>query len=322
MKNILALLLLNGILALPSAHAQDALSKGTAALQSMTGCYLVDYHYAETESLKPGYSRDSRVYEVNQNKSVKEWIFAENISPTRLRLQHILFATTLSGEVMDGSYLRHQAEDWEFNAPFLYDFTGPSHWTVKNLAATPSLWTRRITNLDDGLRYQCAASFHFENHYPTWSCDNYAPIPGRETRDMGRKDYNALARSTTVVAYGNSWLERQANIKILDANGSKSPLAKELGKNWYVRLPDLDCAGAKAWAEPQKTFWTVLRESWDRVFTGDRDFVEKPVPGSAGRYSDILNIEEQYSSQDLNDASVRMATEDAIQAIINKYRGN
>jgi hypothetical protein len=57
------------------AGADDRqLERGREALQSLAGCYLVDYSYVETESLKPGYVRDSRVYDVNRDKSVKEWI--------------------------------------------------------------------------------------------------------------------------------------------------------------------------------------------------------------------------------------------------------
>ena len=49
----------------------------------------------------------------------------------------------------------------------------------------------------------------FDTAYPEWTCSNHAPIPGRETRDMARADYQALDRTTRIVAYGTSWLERQ-----------------------------------------------------------------------------------------------------------------
>ena len=66
--------------------------------------------------------RDPRVYDVNRDKSVKEWITAETLSPRRVRLQRILFAADLAGAVRTESLLRHQSEDWERDAPFLYDF--------------------------------------------------------------------------------------------------------------------------------------------------------------------------------------------------------
>jgi len=56
------------------ASADDQLDRGRKAIRAMTGCYLVDYSFVETESFKPGYVRDPRVYDVNRDKSVKEWI--------------------------------------------------------------------------------------------------------------------------------------------------------------------------------------------------------------------------------------------------------
>jgi hypothetical protein len=92
--------------------AGDALDRGRRAVQSMAGCYLVDYSYVEVESLKPGYTRDARVYDVNRDKSAKEWITADALSPTRIRLQRILFLTDLGGAMREGSLIKHQSEDW------------------------------------------------------------------------------------------------------------------------------------------------------------------------------------------------------------------
>ena len=195
----LLLLALSLVFATSAQAQKDPLALGQKALHSMAGCYLVDFSYTETDSLKAGYAVDHRVYDVNRDKSVKEWIYIDDITPTRLRLQHVLFATELDGTLMDGSQLKHTGEDWEFQAPFLYDFTGPNTWAVKDIRSTnQGQWTRKITNLDDGLRYQCSAPWLATAAFPEWSCSNYAPIPGRETRDMARKDYDALDRTTRV----------------------------------------------------------------------------------------------------------------------------
>lgn len=311
------------------AHAQalDPLQLGQKTLHSMTGCYLVDFSYAETQSLKPGYTIDGRVYDVNRNQSVKEWIYIDDISPTRLHLQHVLFAVGLDGKVMDGSQLKHTGEDWDFQAPFLYDFTSANNWAVKDIRSTNAgQWTRKITNLDDGLRYQCSGAFNATTAYPEWTCnENYAPIPGRETRDMGRHDYDALVRNTRVIAYGNSWLERQDNTKTIDRGQGRIPLAKETGKNWYVRLPDSECQAARDFAEPRHAFWQLEREAWDQVLTGDRPFVEKPAaPGTPSRYFKISELEENTLNQkaDLNDATVRNGLIQQIQKIIADFRAN
>ncbi len=303
-----------------TAHAAGEKEIGERAIRSLTGCYLVDYSYTETESLKPGYQRDSRVYDVNQNKSVKEWIYATGEN-NKIRLQHVLFATDLQGQIMADSLLKHTGEDWEYEAPFQYEFTAPLRWEVKPLERGLGRWTRKITNLDDGLRYQCSAAW-LPSAYPEWSCDdNYAPIPGRETRDMGRKDYQALLRSTKIVAYGHSWLERQANTKMIHQEGVKTPLAKELGKNWYVRLPESDCDAAKAYISEWQPFWSLLQETWETVLVGDRAFYEKSLPGQS-RYMQMMAIGEEYKEKDLSNSSIRKEAQQKILALIQKFREN
>lgn len=313
-------LLLWGTIA-SAAPASPQLEAGRAAILKMAGCYLVDYSYTETEGLQPGYQRDSRVYDVNKDKSVKEWIYAEEITPSRIRLQHVLFAAGLDGQVIEGAMLKHTGEDWEFEAPFRYNFVSPQRWEVEDQRSLKDVWTRRVTNLDDGLRFQCAAPWNLQTSNPEWACGTFAPIPGRETRDMGRKDYNTMDRWNRVIVYSGSWLEREENTKVIQNASGRTPLAKELGKNWYVRLPDSDCESARSFAEPRKEFWRVIRESWDQVFTGDAPFVEKAIQGQPGRYPKIMALEEKYTKLNLQNPAIRAQAKKEIIALIEAYRG-
>jgi hypothetical protein len=320
-----ALMILPGVLlavavAALSAGADDSLARGSAAIRGMAGCYLVDYSYTEVESLKPGYTRDARVYDVNRDKSAKEWITAETLSPRRIRLQRILFLADLGGAIREGSLIKHQSEDWEYDAASLYDFVAPRTWQVRDLKATPGLWTRRVTNLDDGPRYQCAASWTGNTAYPEWTCTSYAPIPGRETRDMRRADYDTLDRTTRLVAYGQSWLERQDNVKTIHRDGVRTPLAREVGKNWSVRLPDSECGAARAFAAPRQAFWELVREVWDGVLNGAGPFVEAAPPGQPPRFVKMHEIEEDYVGRDLADPAVRRAARERIVKVIDAYR--
>jgi hypothetical protein len=314
------LLMLLGLATLAADAADDGLARGLAAIRSMTGCYLVDYSYVEVDSLKPGHTRDPRVYDVNRDKSAKEWITADAVSPSRVRLQRVLFLTDLAGAVRAGTEIRHQTEDWEYGAPFLYDFVAPRTWQVRDLKATPELWTRRVTNLDDGLRYQCAARWTADTAYPEWTCTSYAPIPGRETRDMKRSDYDALERTTRIIAYGQSFLERQDNVKTIQRDGEKSPLAREVGKNWSVRLPDAECEAARAFAAPRRAFWSLSREVWDTVLDGTAPFVEKAPTGQPPRFVKMYEVEEAYVGRDLSDPSVRREASERILKVIEAYR--
>lgn len=314
----LLLLIATGSVAVDAAA--DALARGLAAIRSMTGCYLVDYSYVEVESLKPGYTRDPRVYDVNRDKSAKEWITPDVVSPSRIRLQRVLFLTDLAGVVRAGTEIRHQTEDWEYDAPFLYELVAPRAWRVRDLKPTPGLWTRRVTNLDDGLRYQCAARWSDGTAYPEWSCSSYAPVPGRETRDMKRSDYDTLERTTRIIAYGQSFLERQDNVKTIHRDGAAVPLAREVGKNWSVRLPDAECEAARAFAAPRQAFWGVSREVWDGVLNGAGPFVEKAPAGQPPRFVKMYEVEDDYVGRDLSDPSVKRAASDRILKVIEAYR--
>jgi hypothetical protein len=310
---------------LAAAGADESpLSRGRQAIQGMTGCFLVDYSYVEVEDLKPGYVRDPRVYDVNRDKSAKEWITAEALSPHRIWLRRILFLADLEGRIRPGTEIRHQSEDWQYDARFLYEFVTPFRWEVRDLTATPGRWTRRVTNLDDGPRYQCAAPWSDDRAYPEWSCSNYAPIPGRETRDMGRSDYQALDRGTRIVVYGpaggGSWLERQDNVKTIDRDGVRTPLVRELGKNWYVRLPDAECDGARAFAAPREAFWALLRETWDGVLAGSGPFVERRPAGQPPRFVKMFELEEEATGKDLSDPASREQVRRRILEIIAEYR--
>jgi hypothetical protein len=313
---LLALVVATGLV----ARADDPLALGLKAIRSMTGCYLVDYSYVEVESLKPGYSRDERVYDVNRDKSVKEWITADVVSQHRVRLQRILFFADLGGVVRAGTEIKHQTEDWEYDAPYLYDFAAPRTWQVRGLKTTPGLWTRRVTNLDEGLRYQCAAPWTENTAYPEWSCTSYAPIPGRESRDMRRADYDALERTTRIVAYGGSFLERQNNVKTIQRDGARTPLVREVGKNWSVRLPDGECEAARAFARPRQAFWGLLRDVWDEVLNGASPFVETVPAGAPPRFVKINEVEDDYLDRDLSDPALRKAARERIMKIIDAYR--
>lgn len=302
-----------------SPEASASLESGRAAIHKMAGCYLIDYNYAETVALKAGYSPDPRIYDVNKDKSVKELIYAIETSPSEIRLQHILFATDLNGNYMQGSELRHQAEDWQFEAPYLYDFVSPAKWTVRDLRDLRGQWTRRITNLDDGLRYQCSAPWSTDKANAEWQCANYSPIPGRETRDMGRKDYNTLARDTRIVVYGTSWLERQNNIKTIHAaDGAREQLVKEEGKNWYVRLPDSECDPVRGFVKERSAFWNLLQTTWNEVLNGSEPFNEKVM--QPPRYARMMQIEANFLGKDLNDAAIRGSAKQQIMQVIEDYR--
>ncbi|SDE94687.1 DUF6607 family protein [Terriglobus roseus] len=321
--NALVKLVSLGLVSSVACAQMGQLEAGKKAIHARTGCFLVDYSFVETETLKPGYVRDNRVYDVNKDKSVKEWIIATEISPTRVKLQHVLQGVTLKGEHMPGGIIRHTGEDWSFNASSRFEYQGPNakgEDTWKTIQLEPNQWLRRVTSLDDGLRYQCSAAWTTDTEYASWKCDDMAPIPGREYRDMKRKDYQDLERSSKLVVYDTNWLEREANTKIVDADGVKTPLVKELGKTWYVRLPDAECKDAQEFASPRRVaFWDITREAWDEELAGVNAWSDaKTAKGKDSRYGRIADMEETWIRKDLSQPAVRAEAKDAVKKVIEE----
>ena len=113
---------------------------------------------------------------------------------------------------------------------------------------------------------------------------------------MGRSDYQTLQRTTRILVYGaaqgGSWLERQDNVKTIHSDSGRVPLVRELGKNWYVRLPDAECAGALIFAERRRDYWALLRQTWDGVLDGSGPFVERLPAGRPPRFVKMFEVED------------------------------
>lgn len=302
-----------------SAQGQSALEQGRNTLLRQTGCYVVDFSFTEVEALQPGYKIDERVYDTNSNKTTFELIVPITKSAQELRLQHILFVRDLEKGAVE-VMMKHEAEDWAFEPAFHYDFVGPDSWVAK-IGNTSGQWVRKITNLDDGLRYQCAGAWDFSKANPEWNCANFAPIPGRETRDMGRRDYNTLDRQTRLIVYGSSWVDRQNNVKtVMAANGQRTPLARELGRTWYVRQPDASCDEARAYAATKTAYWKALRETWEEYLSKGEDWREVARLGGVPRYAALFDVEDEYSDRLQADASLEAEVKTKIRAVIDAYR--
>jgi len=300
------------------AHADSTFNQGQSAILRQAGCYVVDYSFVEVQSLKEGYSRDERVYDTNSDKTTYELIVPIQKSPTEIRLQHVLFLKDLkTGEVK--GLMKHHAEDWSYEPAHYFEFISPGLWAAQT-GLGQGRWVRKTTNLDDGLRYQCEAAWSFDTFNPEWTCSNFAPIPGRETRDMGRKDYNTLDRKSRVIVYENSWVERQDNVKTILANGAKTPLAREQGRTWYVRQPDAACADAQAYAQSRKPYWSTLMEVWEEYLSDAQTYSEKSIVNGMPRFAAMYAVEEEFGDRLATEPALKDVVKAKIRQVIESYR--
>ena len=109
-------------------------------------------------------------------------------------------------------------------------------------------------------------------------------------------------------------------MKTIHTATGRAPLARELGKTWYVRLPDAECAVAVEFARERAPFWALLREVWDGVLTGDAPFVERTPPGQPPRFVRMFEVEEEFLGRDLTNPAVRSAARARILRVIDDYR--
>jgi len=293
--------------------------KDKEVILKQAGCFLIDYNFTEVEALKAGYQIDERVYDTNSDKTTYELIVPIEKNSNEIRLQHILFVKDLtSGEVQ--GMIKHQAEDWAYEPSFVFDFVTAGIWNPLELESNSGKWVRKITNLDDGLRYQCAAPWDHSKANPEWNCANFAPIPGRETRDMGRKDYQALDRNTRIISYDNTWVERQNNVKTILEGTNRIPLARELGRTWLIPQQKSACERAQEYFEERKDFWFVLMNVWEEYLLKNESFSEKARVNNESRYGKILGIEDKYYSTIGANSVDRENAKTEIRNVINEFR--
>ena len=283
-------------------------------IRKLSGCYQVDYTYSEIEPLLDTYRLDPRVYDATKRQDVYEYVVVVEDTEESIRLQHILMLKKLNGWFS----MKHHGEHWQANAPFRYHYMGENTWTP--VAIDEAGWTRTITSLDDGPRYSCQGVWDISGARNLWKCtETYSPIPGREYRDMGRKDYQGLTRSAQIQVYDWGWLERQENVKVTEAAGHKTPLVREEGKIFSIRVDDAFCAPARDFVAARKNYWDISRAVWSEVLDGGSDFTSLPLKGGERRYNELWRLESKYF-EGLSDAGIVDQVKTEMRSIIDSYR--
>src|SRR5690606_21583880 len=98
-----------------------------------------------------------------------------------------------------------------------------------------------------------------------------------------------------IISYGNSWIERQDNIKTIlsEKNGelTKTALAQELGRTWMVRQPEEACAEAQEFAEQKSSYWKALMEVWEEYLAEPKAFQEFSSIEGLSRYMAMYQVE-------------------------------
>jgi hypothetical protein len=253
-----------------------------AAINSLCGCFEIEFMYSETFAADSAYKLSAPYHE-----RALEWVTAEEASGGKFVFQHLL-------AINDKMVIKHWREDWEYQKDNRLSFTNAGEW--KKVKATPEQvkgqWTQSVWEVDDAPRYFGSSAWIQNDGKYYWENTADAPLPRREYTK--RSDYNILRRGNRIVISDTGWTHEQDNLKVLREAGKKDQvLAQEKGFNIYKKVADSRCAVAKAWWNDHKAFWNSVRKSWDVALANVNEVHLKKVidKKSLGKY--LSDMEEK-----------------------------
>lgn len=234
--------------------AQSKAERDRLAILAMQGEYVVDFHFAETVPLAPGYERrddkDSGGFEV---------VFVVEDSDERIVLQHLL--------VMPGGHvIKHWRQDWTWQAGERFEFVADQTWEVREIAAekTAGAWTQCVYEVSDAPRYCGTGKWNHRYGVSTWTSDrSWRPLPRREYTK--RDDYNALNAENRHTITPHGWTHEQDNTKtVREGRETAGTLVREFGFNDYRYIEGYDFGPAREYWERTGGYWARVRAAWDR----------------------------------------------------------
>ena len=259
------LIVLIGLLLTTSIYSQNKKKTDKDAIKKMCGCFEVTFNFAETFK----YSKNDE-YSPSKNYSTSglEWAQLVKDSKNNIIIQHIL----LVGNPTKPYIMKHWRQDWLYENKDFYIYDSNNKWTYKkkNKTQVKGQWTQKVYQVDDSPRYEGSASWVHVDGKSFWENKTSAPLPRREYSK--RNDYNVLLRGNRQEITKKGWVHDQDNFKIIREKGKKDEIiAMEKGINNYLRVNEKKCQAAKEWWEKNSKKWSDVRNSWNKVFSKNKD---------------------------------------------------
>ena len=259
------LIVLIGLLLTTSIYSQNKKKTDKDAIKKMCGCFEVTFNFAETFK----YSKNDE-YSPSKNYSTSglEWAQLVKDSKNNIIIQHIL----LVGNPNKPYVMKHWRQDWFYENKDFYIYDSNNKWTYKkkNKTQVKGQWTQKVYQVDDSPRYEGSSSWVHIDGKSFWENTTSAPLPRREYSK--RNDYNVLLRGNRQEITKKGWVHDQDNFKIIREKGKKDEIiAMEKGINNYLRVNEKKCQAAKEWWEKNSKKWSHVRNSWNKVFSKNKD---------------------------------------------------
>ena len=248
-----------------SIYSQNKKKMDKDAIKKMCGCFEVTFNFAETFK----YSLDDEyIPSKNYTTYGLEWAQLVKDSKNNIIIQHIL----LVGNPSKPYVMKHWRQDWLYENKDFYIYDSNNKWTYKkkNKSEEKGKWTQKVYQVDDSPRYEGSASWIHIDGKSFWENTTSAPLPRREYTK--RNDYNVLLRGNRQEITKKGWVHDQDNFKIIREKGKKDEIiAMEKGINNYLRVNEKKCQEAKEWWEKNSKKWSHVRNSWNKVFSKNKD---------------------------------------------------
>jgi hypothetical protein len=280
--------------------------KDRRAILAMAGAYRVSFDFLEVVGFTTGYS-PSRPYQ----SWGTEYVYVAEDEPNFISLQHIMvmYFKQEDGSVSEPMVMKHWRQDWQFEKPTEFVFTGNNIWERRALASSEvkGMWSQSVFQVDDSPRYESRGKWEHYANFSSWkSGKTWRPLPRRE--GSVRKDYHVLEGFNRHTITPSGWVQEEENMKlVLDQSGephSETPyLAKEIGVARYERVSDHDFKPGDIYWEKTGPFWRDVREVWSQLIAknssmsiskkGDGQFMFMPFFQRAQEIADGASYDSQ-----------------------------
>jgi hypothetical protein len=285
----------------------------------MAGAYRTSFDFIETI----GFTADYAPPPPYQSWGT-EFVYVVADEPGFVSLQHVLVMRFAGPDApTEPMVVKHWRQDWRYQDPNLYVYTGNQTWQRKRLepAAVAGTWSQAVFQVDDSPRYQAIGRWQHAAGHATWTSDEtWRPLPRREF--SVRDDYDVLTGTNRVTILPLGWVHEEDNLKaVLDANGNVDAeipyLAREAGVNRYEHIDGIDFSAGDDYWQSTAPFWRSVRDAWAARFaTHERLSVRNPEDAPP-LFQATFELADRFAGEAFDAAAARRAIDETLDRYVD-----
>lgn len=268
------------------------------SILAMAGEFRVRFAFDETAALAPGYATREP-----KRSGGTEWVEVIEDRGDFISLQHIL-VMKFDDEV---HVVKHWRQDWQYQPDHILSFHGGGRFEREAVSAEAAAghWAQTVYEVDDAPRYAGLGTWSHADGMDAWTSEpTLRPLPRREYTT--RSDYQAILATNRHALTPAGWIHEQDNTKlVIDADGTRHAIAREVGTNSYNRIGDFDFSAGRDYWTRTAAYWARVRGAWERAFAAQPSFVLNPHPNGEPRIEKLLEqAERSGKGEAVSDAEI------------------